>query len=327
MRHSLLEVEGHRLAVLAANEDQPGTPVVFIHGVMASVDCWLPSLPPGWQESVRWYSLSLPGHDDSRLPENYRREEITPEMFAIVHAGAIEQLVGREPVALVGWSTGGFAALNLAVRKPHLVRSVLSLCGFARGGWSSELNLLRWFARGGRFRRYLFRRIIHRLATRRWFYDLMALRAAANRRACRSSPVWPASADALFRVMSRHDPVQLGDVMGSLADFDIRDDLPRITAPTLIVGGDRDPIIPLAHTHEIAEHIPHAELVVLPNCGHMFFAEATDTYQRLLVDWMSRTADGNFAMTNDESRMTKEVRMTNLEPRSGLPPPANVSSG
>jgi pimeloyl-ACP methyl ester carboxylesterase len=172
----------------------------------------------------------------------------------------------------------------------------------------------------------LFRRIIRRLGTQRWFYDRMTLLAAANRRACRSSPVWPASADALFNVMSRHDPVQLGDVMGRLADFDIRDDLPRITAPTLIVGGDRDPIIPLAHTREITERIPHAELVVLPNCGHMFFAEATETYQRLLVDWMTRTADGAFAMTNDESRMTKEARMTDFESRNSLPPPANIST-
>lgn len=309
MRHCLLEVEGHRLAALAGNEDQPGTPVVFIHGVMASADCWLPSLPPGWLESVRWYSLCLPAHDDSRLPEKYRREEITPEMFANVHGGAIEQLVGREPVALVGWSTGGFSALNLAVRKPHLVRSVLSLCGFARGHWRSELSLLRWLARGGNFRQFLFRRILHRLGTRRWFYEMMTLRMTADRRACRSSPVWPASANALYRVMSRHDPVQMCDLIARLADFDIRDDLPQIAAPTLIVGGDRDPIIPLAHTREIAERIPHAELVVLPNCGHMFFAEATEAYQRLLVDWMTRTADGDWHVPAD--RMTKvQIPMT-----------------
>jgi pimeloyl-ACP methyl ester carboxylesterase len=303
MRQCLLDVDGHRLAALAANEDQPGTPVVLIHGVMAGVDCWLPSLPPEWRESVRWYSLSLPAHGESRLPDGFRRDEITPEMFAHVHGAAIEQLVGSEPVAVVGWSTGGFSALNLAVRRPQLVRSVLSLCGFARGGWSSALNLLRWFARGGSFRRYLFRRTVHRLATRRWFYNMMALRGAADRRACRSSPMWAETIEALYRVMSFHDPVQLGDVMARLADFDIRDDLRRITVPTLIVGGDRDPIIPIAHTREIANLIPHAELVVLSNCGHMFFAEATAAYQRLLVDWLSRTSAG--AWHDPTERMIK----------------------
>ena len=47
-----------------------------------------------------------------------------------------------------------------------------------------------------------------------------------------------------------------------------RDRLGRITAPTLVVHGDDDPLFPLPHGEALAREIPGAELLVLPGAGH-----------------------------------------------------------
>jgi pimeloyl-ACP methyl ester carboxylesterase len=46
--------------------------------------------------------------------------------------------------------------------------------------------------------------------------------------------------------------------------------LPSVTAPTLLLWGDADPISPLGVGRHLAELLPRAELVVVPAAGHMF---------------------------------------------------------
>lgn len=51
------------------------------------------------------------------------------------------------------------------------------------------------------------------------------------------------------------------------------DDLGRIATPTLVLNGDRDALIPLAHTLRMFEAIPGAELAIVPGAGHSVAAE------------------------------------------------------
>jgi pimeloyl-ACP methyl ester carboxylesterase len=80
-------------------------------------------------------------------------------------------------------------------------------------------------------------------------------------------------------------------MLAILASGDRRPLLANITAPTLIVGGDRDPYIPLEHTRFLAESIPGARLHVLSRTGHMFFAESTAEYQGLLIGWLEENSE------------------------------------
>jgi pimeloyl-ACP methyl ester carboxylesterase len=55
--------------------------------------------------------------------------------------------------------------------------------------------------------------------------------------------------------------------------FDLRPELPRITAPTLVVAGEDDFITGPVCARDLAESIADAELVLLPDCGHFVFVE------------------------------------------------------
>jgi pimeloyl-ACP methyl ester carboxylesterase len=290
MQQRLLDVQGHQLAVISANEDRPGTPVVFLHGITASVEFWLPSLPNDVRDTIHWISLSLPGHFPSRLPANYSLGDLTAEGFAEVEVAALSRLLGDQPVALVGWSTGGFTALDIAAHFPERVRSVLSLAGFAAGRWRGLAGLMQGFARRGRLGKRVFRMAYALLARQPELFRLVMRQASANRRAFHESPVSRATLNDWHEALQHQDFEALADLFEGISRYDICDVLCRITAPALIVGGDRDPYIPVAHTRVIAERIPGAELVVLENAGHMFFADCPERYQQLLVDWLNRAA-------------------------------------
>jgi proline iminopeptidase len=94
---------------------------------------------------------------------------------------------------------------------------------------------------------------------------------------------WPEHmTDALIRVAATH-----------AVDFDYRSEARRISAPTLIIHGDRD-TIPLVASEEWARAIPAARLLVLPGVGHFPHAEAPSTFfdavQTFLDgDWPARS--------------------------------------
>jgi pimeloyl-ACP methyl ester carboxylesterase len=64
-----------------------------------------------------------------------------------------------------------------------------------------------------------------------------------------------------------------------------KDDLAHIAAPVLVVAGDRD-VIRLAHTLEIYESLPNAELCILPGTGHDTFQSAADALNPLILRFL-----------------------------------------
>jgi pimeloyl-ACP methyl ester carboxylesterase len=77
-------------------------------------------------------------------------------------------------------------------------------------------------------------------------------------------------ADALLDAVAADvRPESVRVALGAIAEADLRDVLPRIAVPTLLVWGERDARSPLRVAREFARAIPHAELVIIPGAGHM----------------------------------------------------------
>lgn len=69
--------------------------------------------------------------------------------------------------------------------------------------------------------------------------------------------------------------------------FDAYDRLSQIAAPTLILTGADDVLIPPANSRIIAECIPNARLIEFPEAGHLFFIEKAENVNRALLDFFS----------------------------------------
>ncbi|MCP9493658.1 MAG: alpha/beta hydrolase [Pyrinomonadaceae bacterium MAG19_C2-C3] len=71
-------------------------------------------------------------------------------------------------------------------------------------------------------------------------------------------------------------------------NFDTEKRIKFIKAPTLIITGDADIIVPALNSHRLAEHLPLAELTIIENGSHIFFIEQADEFNRVVLEFLDR---------------------------------------
>lgn len=74
----------------------------------------------------------------------------------------------------------------------------------------------------------------------------------------------------------------------AVAKFDVRDRLSQIRAPTLVMTGDDDPLVPPENSRFLAERIPGAELVVFPGGRHAFNVEFEEESNSAVLEFVRR---------------------------------------
>jgi 3-oxoadipate enol-lactonase len=73
----------------------------------------------------------------------------------------------------------------------------------------------------------------------------------------------------------------------AMVDYPTRAQLAAITAPTLVIHGDQDGLIPLERGQELAASIPGAHLLILPGVGHSPHIERTAEFDRAVLDFLA----------------------------------------
>ena len=283
-----IDIGGHKIVAKVFNEDKTGIPVIFIHGITATIDFWEPVQTPIFKKNFRWYSLSLPGHYPALLPSEFHKESLTAEMIAQVLTDAIKELVDDQPVILAGHSTGGFAALNIAARNPELATGVISISGFAQGKWTGALGIFQKLARLGPIGRILFKMNFKILASNLWIYRTGVGLYAKDRKALFSNPNFKRVESIAYQGTKELDLNSLLPFFNRMPDIDIRELLPNITSPTLALAGENDPIVPPEQSRIIAERVPKGENVLLKGTGHLPMFERQNEYDRALTDWVEK---------------------------------------
>lgn len=168
------------------------------------------------------------------------------------YAQAIQHELGGGPVAVHGVSTGGSLALQLAVDHPELVRRLVVVSAAYRlgpGGQQAQRDLGNSIAAGD--------------ARGAW---------ARFGRAVAPGATGPLVAGAMWAMASQLTPDDPSDLLATIAAedaFDVLDGLGRITAPTLVIGGERDPLYSPDLFRRTADGIPGGRLVLLRGKGHL----------------------------------------------------------
>ncbi len=97
-----------------------------------------------------------------------------------------------------------------------------------------------------------------------------------------------AEADRLYGPDEADLPGILLQLDHLLRGWDLRSHLPRIDIPTLVLCGDRDPVVAPEDTAEIAELLPRAELVRIAGAAHSVLAEGGDSTLEKVVKFLDR---------------------------------------
>ena len=175
---------------------------------------------------------------------------------------------------LVGFSMGGYVARAIARRVPDRVRALVLIATSSRADTPAQVQ--RKAAAIAHVRRHGF--------------------AGLSRGAIQRS-VHPARADdaaLIARIRAMGDRLGGGVFLrqAEQARESDRDDLGRITCPTLVIAAAQDALRGRDEAHELRAGIPNATLTVIEGSGHMLPMEAPAALSGVIVPWLLAQASG-----------------------------------
>lgn len=198
------------------------------------------------------------------------------QMLADDTAGLLDAL-GIRPATVLGHSMGGFVAQQLALSRPDLVgRLILASTNFGGPNHvpvSAEAMQVLMDRSGDPLD--LIRRGIA-VATAPGFAMAQpdSVQAMVDYRL--TNPVPPAAYQS-----------QLAVGLGLLsAEACFEHQLSAIQAPTLILFGAHDRVVPPANAALLARQLPHSAIILLPDAGHIFPLETPEAAVAALVNWL-----------------------------------------
>jgi pimeloyl-ACP methyl ester carboxylesterase len=275
-----VEVDGLRVRCLVAGR-RGAPPMLLLHGggfdaaefsyrhAIDPLSCLYLVFAPDW-----------PGYGASDKPD--LRYDLA------YYARFLERLMdtlGIERAVLVGLSMGGAAALSFALRSPERVEQLVLVSSYGLGkdipygrlGYilvHAPLVVDLFYAflrRSRRSLRWGLRRIVH---DPRVVSDELVEEA---RRLLNE----PASGRA-FRSFRRNE-VAWGGLRTDLSDR-----LGELAAPTLLIHGECDRVVPVEWARRAHERLPNSKLCILRGCGHWPPRECPDEFNRAVADFLAR---------------------------------------
>ncbi len=271
------------------NQTAENLPLVFLHGITASVSFWERGMPEYVRKNHPWFSVSLPGHFPSTLADDLQIEQIDADFFCEALNAPLEKTLKDEQKAvLIGHSTGGFMALNYAARNPERVAGVVSIGGFVIGRWTGLEGNLQKLARGNFFQKTLFHLQISLMKLSPKIYRRAAGEYITDKTALYQSKVFEETLENTYPEIRKHTNRAMYYLFHQIPLLDIMEAIPKITMPVLLMIGEKDPIIPLAHSLQLAEKLPNAEQHLFEDTGHLPFVERGEEFNQVLTDWLKR---------------------------------------
>lgn len=287
-----VEVNGLKLSYIEAGSGDKT--ILFVHGVGGSLNNWDYNFE-FFASRYHTVALDLPGHGNSDKPDvNYSVKLHAEYIYGFMQAKGIQKAV------IIGHSMGGQAAVLLQLAHPEAVEALVLVA--PSGGDMYVTSGLNWIGSRQYVRRSVttmsriagapykgFERVVWEYLQRdgkkgyvsslvydansyptkeylqgeiKYYYSFM------------NSPEFPKFVKAI-RKSGASIP----------ADF-IRDDLHKVTAPTLVVWGRFDGIIPFEGALIFNDLIPTSMMAIFPETGHMPMIEKPDRFNRVVLEFL-----------------------------------------
>jgi pimeloyl-ACP methyl ester carboxylesterase len=240
-RRRWITVNGHRLHYLVGGPPF-GQPVVLIHGLGGRAENWRGLAPHFAKAGFRVYMPDLLGYGRSPMPQDFSYS-IRDEASLVID---FIRALGHSSVDLGGWSMGGWVAQLVAGQAPALVRHLMlfdSAGLHVHPKWNPEI-----FTPCNPEQLQCLQAIMEPDPR-----PIPGFLARGILRSCESR-LW-----VIRRAL---------DAMFSGSDV-TNDLLPKLSMPVFIGWGERDECISVHQAAQMHRLMPHSELHIIPDCGHL----------------------------------------------------------
>jgi 3-oxoadipate enol-lactonase len=244
----------------------PGDAPVLLLGASlgTNLSMWEPQVRE-LSRSHRVVTFDHRGHGRSPVPAPpYEIADLGADVVALMdHLGVTR-------ASYVGLSIGGMAGIWLAANAGDRLERMVLICTSAHAPPAS-----RWLERAAAVRAAGTTEVIADAVVERWF-----------------TPSWTAAhPDAVAAHRAMIAATNADGYCGccvAISTMDLRDALPNITVPTLVIGATDDQALPNEHQRLIADSIPNARLELIADAAHIASAEQPDTVNRLIEEHLNR---------------------------------------
>ncbi|MBI5876118.1 MAG: alpha/beta fold hydrolase [Chloroflexi bacterium] len=267
-------IQGIRLRYWQAGDS--GTPVLLLHGLNGCAEHWRATIT-GLMGAHRVWALDGPGHglsapDDRAFDSAFMRDLVVDFLHS----------QGLERASIMALSGSGLVALTIALDRPEVLDRLVLVDAAGLG-------------RGVNFRMRLmsvspmpppsaFAVTMSRVQLRYWIGQIFFADASKVTdevveefyiNVCRPHTMLTAARMMRWGI----------NLLGQKHQFAHR--LREIKAPTLVVWGKQDRLLPLAHAYRAAKRIPNARAVIFDPCGHLPMTERPDDFNRVVLEFLA----------------------------------------
>jgi pimeloyl-ACP methyl ester carboxylesterase len=268
-QEGVVSVLGHRMAYVVGGA---GEPVILLHGLGHASGTWTEVLPR-LARHFRVYAIDMLGCGRSDTPR------IEYHLWALAtYTRYFMDAVGIERAHLVGHSLGGGIAMHVAGQYPERVKRLALV---ATGGLGREVNpLLRLVSLPGASL------VLAGIASPAWLLILKRFRFArmAAPLAREKLGMWTRLGQVRHRRVFMRMLRSVCNIRGQ--QVSALDRLHHLQHPVLLIWGDHDTTVPLAHARRAAALIRGCQLEILPGCNHYPPLEQPEAVAPLLEEFL-----------------------------------------
>jgi pimeloyl-ACP methyl ester carboxylesterase len=272
-----------------------GPAVVLIHGMAGSSETWAPILP-ALARSATVLAPDMPGHGASAKPRG-------DYSLGALASGIRDLMIvlGIDRATIVGQSLGGGVAMQFAYQFPERCDRLVLV---SSGGLGREVSaLLRALSAPGA--EYLLALGCSQPVRKVGMTVGGWLAKARMRPTPGLSEIWRSYAslsDPETRAAFLHTLRAVVDVGGQRVSANDRLYL-AAEVPTLIVWGDRDPLIPVSHAYDAHEAMPASRLEIFEGSGHFPHRDSPERFTRHLLEFIASTEPAALSIDRIRNRL------------------------
>lgn len=258
------QFEGHEIYY---EEHGQGMPLVLLNGIFMSCASWAAFLP-AFAKHNHLVMLDLLDQGRSAKVDFEYTQELQVRLVA-----ALFQHLGFKQANVMGISYGGEVAQQLAIQYPQYVKKlVLSNTAPNTSHWLREMGKAWEYAYKSYDGHQFFKTCVPIVYSPQFYEESYA---------------WASAREELFAKLFTPDVYDaFGRLTRSAETHDVRQDLHKITAETLVISAEYDYVTPPYQQREIAAAIPGAGHVLIPSAGHAVMYEKPAEFASVVLGFV-----------------------------------------